>query len=65
MTPMVFRMSHFIVVKKEEPNVNQCLLELLFIIISISISISIIITIIIIIIIIIVVVVVVQLRNIY
>ena len=61
MTPMVFRMSHFIVVKKEEPNVNQCLLELLFIII-ISISISIIITIIIIIII---VVVVVQLRNIY
>ena len=37
MTPMVFRMSHFIVVKKEEPNINQCLLELLFIIISISI----------------------------
>ena len=48
MTPMVFRMSHFIVVKKEQPNVNQCLLELLFIII-ISISIIIIIIIIIII----------------
>ena len=62
MTPMVFRMSHFIVVKKEEPNVNQCLLELLFIII-ISISIIIIITIIIIIIIFIIIII--QLRNIY
>ena len=62
MTPMVFRMSHFIVVKKEEPNVNQCLLELLFIII-ISISIIIIITIIIIIIIIFIIII--QLRNIY
>ena len=59
---MVFRMSHFIVVKKEEPNVNQCLLELLFIII-ISISIIIIITIIIIIIIIFIIII--QLRNIY